>query len=369
MFTNFLNTFRGSAAAQSGQGDTSASPEFQKLNVGPSNAPTQNKGVHLQGKGGRGSRAKTSSPMKILGQNKKGVLGRGRSRSPSPARAMMPQESPKSPNFVEETLLQKIEGLKFSVKDALPGYDSCLWEPSQELAPERKSWKDNRWKQILKNPYVRVFALAYFESSKPCWCDFEDAPNYECCLWEPSGELAPERKTWKDNRWKQILKNSYVHVYSLDYFESSKPRWTISWNAPNYECCLWEPSEELAPEHKTWKDNRWKQILKNPYVRVYALAYYESALPLWETPVASYEACTWEANLSHEPRKTWKDNSWKQILRNPYTRVYALDYFESSKPRWSTTKVSTNVTRTETIKLDRQARRAESFEHECKAIG
>jgi hypothetical protein len=405
--------------------DSSASPEFTKLNVGPSPAPTQNKVNHHQAKDAKISSnfKKTSSPKQILSRNHKGVLARGRTRSPSPARVMMPQESPKSPIFPEESILKKIGEMQVSFLLFLPSYDACTWEASVSHEA-RKTWKDNRWKQILKNPYIRVYALDYFESSKPRWTVSWDAPNYQCCLWEPSQELAPERKTWKDNRWKQILKNPYVRVYALayyesglplyeealpsykamlwdantshaerktwkdnrwkqilknsyicrayalDYFESSKPRWTVFWNPPNYECCSWEPSQELAPERKTWKDNRWKQILKNPYVRVYALAYYESSLPLWETPVASYEACTWEANLSHEVCKTWKDNSWKQILKNPYVRVFALDYYESSKPRWTTTKTTlpARVVPGQSIKLDRPSRRSESFEQEFKTV-
>lgn len=98
-------------------------------------------------------------------------------------------------------------------------------------------------------------------------------------------ELNPfPHQTWKTGRWKDHVNDPYVRVFSLAYYHSSEPKWQVSsskagtameWDAPDYECMMWEPSKELNPfPHQTWKTGRWKDHVNDPYVRVFSLAYY-----------------------------------------------------------------------------------------------
>jgi len=123
----------------------------------------------------------------------------------------------------------------------------------------------------------------------------EELPSFEALKWAPSVELSPfPHQTWKTNRWKDVLRNPYVRVFALNYVHRGEPRWgqgkmvegfiSMTEVLPEPAALRWVPSIELSPfPHQTWKTNRWKDALRNPYIRVFSLNYYQSDEPRWQT--------------------------------------------------------------------------------------
>jgi len=277
----------------------------------------------------------------------------------SPAKInLRPQQSPSA---VWEKIYEEQDDIwNLYFLESMPAYEALLWEPSVELSQfAHQTWKTQRWKQVLRNPYMLVFALNYIHSSERKWEfepelpisheDFLEAmPSYDCVNWEPSHQLSQfPHQTWKTQSWKKALRNPYVKVFALNFQSFLENRWefdhSIRWcdfldEMPSYDSELWKPSKELSKfPHQSLKTNRWKQILKNPYYPVFALNWECLKEPRWETPVASYDCFEWEPSkeLSKFPHQSLKTNRWKQILKNPYYPVFALAYKHSNEPKWT----------------------------------